>query len=213
MPVNAAYRCAVGFGYCGQQMFNIFGYQQQDGNTTGDTDMNQLGKAIDTVLVPSLATLWCDSLSYGFVEIRRVTAVGAPIDGIDFELTPGFGTVEEPGVPPSVGVVIRRRTPFLGRKYRGRIFIAGLPQTYETAGRLIGTSPNSVAIAAAVAVIISGTIVSGDSGAPTFRPVLLARDALVVGGDNPGWRVTPVTTAVADPILRSQRRREVGVGI
>jgi len=211
MPVNAAYRCALNAGLDGSQMVNVFGYQQTSGNSTGDTDMTQLGKAFESVVLSSMVTCWADQVSYGFLEIRRVAPVGGPISGIDYAFTPGTGTVEEPAVPPSVSVVIRRKTEFLGRKYRGRIYLFGCPQTYQTNGALIAGA-GGVDIFQALATILQGTIVSGDAGAPTFRPVLLARDASITVGDNPGWRVTPIVSTLLDTILRSQRRREVGVG-
>jgi len=212
MPVNAAYRCALIAGLDGQTMVNVFGYQQTSGNTTGDSDMTQLGKAFEGVVLTSLVTCWADQVSYGTLEIRRVAPAGGPISGIDYVPTPGTGTIEEPAVPPSVAVVIRRRTEFLGRKYRGRIYHFGLPLSFCANGQVNLLSPGMTEMTA-LATILEGTIVSGDAGAPTFRPVLLAKDASIVVGDNPGWRVTPLVTTQVDRILRSQRRREVGVGV
>jgi len=211
MPVNAAYRVAVTGGLFSQLVVNTFGYQQMDGNTTGDSDMTQLGKAIDAVIVPNLYTVQGDLMIYAFAEIRRVAPAGGPIDGLDFTLTPGNGAIEEPPLPPSCAVVIRRKTSFLGRKYRGRIYIPGVAQTL-TANGVVLAGAGGMNQMNALALILQGTIVSGDTGGPTWRPVLLARDASVTGGDNPGWRVNPVTLCQADNKLRSQRRREIGVG-
>jgi hypothetical protein len=212
MPVNKAYRCAELCGLDGQTMINVFGYQQMSGNSSGDTDQVQLGKAFENVILAAQVNTWADQVSYGFLEIRELALPGDPIVGIDYAFTPGTGTVEEPSVPPAVAVVIRRRTSFLGRKYRGRVYCFGCPQSMVVNGALLPTTGGHNQFAA-LATLMEGTIVSGDPGAPTFRPVLVAKDATVVGGDNPGWRVTPITSCVVDDTLRSQRRRQLGVGV
>jgi len=150
---------------------------------------------------------WMACLSPAFVVQRLQVAVeGRPeIPSEEVEIsTANTGLREDPSMPPSVAMVIRLRSYLGGRRGRGRKFIAGLEQTAHTAGQLNATLLGTTF--SAFAEKLDDVIPFGDTG--QLLPVIYSRNKT---GET-GVRATQVITAVCDKILRSQRRREIGVG-
>jgi hypothetical protein len=125
----------------------------------------------------------------------------------------GFGlitTIDEPGTgpapacPTAVAAVITKQTAFAGREYRGRTYVAGVPVQFETNSVLnAGATLTLQHIADAMA-----TPLQVNSQA-AFLPVVAGYYPKAVNT----WVWNNITTCVARNILRSQRRRQVGIGI
>jgi hypothetical protein len=108
---------------------------------------------------------------------------------------PGLNAV--PSTPSSVAAVITKRTPFAGPGFRGRSYFAGVPTTSETDSELNG-----------VGLIDFGNlgdalIADQTNGAYTWSPCLWNRTLNVA---------TFITGRTVQPVLRNQRRRQVGRG-
>jgi hypothetical protein len=130
------------------------------------------------------------------------------------------GTVEE----AFASAVIRWRTPQAGKSHRGRTYLGPLPVTWMTDGRL--------ATAAITNITAFGTSMNntyGGGGLPTrpYRLTVYSRpynngeyqyatrktgSLTVVTPPDYAGNSTNVTTFSLDPIIRVQRRRELGVG-
>jgi len=112
------------------------------------------------------------------------------------------GTVAGTSVPDTVALVIQRRGPLAGRRNRGRIYLAGMPITAyeETTGTWdILAYPGFQDIADSMTDVLSPV---GSTGVWT--------QAL--------WSVTAHTYVLIsgsgfDTVPRSQRKRELGVGV
>jgi hypothetical protein len=114
----------------------------------------------------------------------------------------GPGSIPGNALPTAVAAVIQKRTAFAGRRYRGRMYVPGIPASYEndsslsaegvTAMEQLANNLDQIFVATAAAVAF------------TFEPILLHRD--VQGG------YTLVTGHGVDSVLRTQRRRQVGKG-
>jgi len=103
--------------------------------------------------------------------------------------------------PPSVAMVITRRTATAGRSYRGRIFLPAVPVSYHEDGELTG--PALLALQAVADDLLTPITMTGPSVGLILRPIVWSKK-LQTGAD--------MTGATARLILRSQRRREIGVG-
>jgi hypothetical protein len=130
------------------------------------------------------------------------------------------GIVEE----AFAAAVVRWRTPQAGKSHRGRTYIGPIVQPWMTDGRL--------AAAGITAVTAFGTAMNnayGGGGLPTrpYRLTVYSRpynngeyqyatrktgSLTVVTPPDYAGNSTNVTTFSVDPILRVQRRRELGVG-
>jgi len=109
--------------------------------------------------------------------------------------------------PPQDAVVIRKRTAFAGRAYRGRIFIPGMAQGDVEAG-LVATVFKT---AFAGTDIINGFENGVNTGIAYGEALLRFIVAQTPPGGVPIKRATCVTAAL-DAYCRSQRRRQIGKG-
>lgn len=116
------------------------------------------------------------------------------------------GRLAAEALPAQCAVVMTLATLVKGRSYRGRIYLPGLPETYDTAGALTAT-----AIADITTIETNLLAVFGPAGSNANWQLCVVSRYL-----NKIKRATPVGTAVAslsfDTIVRTQRRRVLGVG-
>ena len=109
------------------------------------------------------------------------------------------GQVAEGALPSYVTACFRRMTALAGQRYRGRIFVPGIPTTFEADSEL--TQSGYDALTASIgAILVSHVTENGHQWVPCIT-------------NQPDHsRITFITHAVLDTVLRAQRRREVGVG-
>jgi hypothetical protein len=122
---------------------------------------------------------------------------GPPLFAVQSIIGNGIGDKTGEPLPTSSAVVIKKRTAFAGRKYRGRIFQAGI-STDDIANSAMKPTPLGVLVNGWGSYLSNKT-----NGAWTWKPIL--------------WHVstntgTDILTLASDGIVRVRRRREVGVG-
>lgn len=108
------------------------------------------------------------------------------------------GEVLQDSLPPSVAGVISRYTLLPGPGGRGRVFVPAVPETFNEEGRLSAAGVDAYEELAQIMQSVI-TPLAGN----TFEAVLWKRPNLAL----------PITDTVTQRVLRSQRRREIGVGI
>lgn len=207
MAVGDIFRLAHVGGYLGQSLVNVHHYRQTTANSSGMGEPESLARAFNLSIVPALALLLTDHVSWGAIEARTFNAPGVPITGYDLTLS-STGAIDNVGCPPTVAIVVRKKTGFLGRKYRGRSFFAGMPIADIDSGKI---APGKIADWQDFADTLATPITWSLGGSPTFTPVIAALDGSVIVAPV-GVRWNTVTSCLVDDILRSQRRREIGVG-
>lgn len=143
-----------------------------------------------------LSTEW----SWMAVEVKdpRTTQLWAS-DAVDVE---GAGTLAGSPLPPSVAVVVSRKSTFPGRRGRGRIYIPAVPESYHENGKLSD---------AGFAIYKAWSDVFHEATTDTILGVDVTKTPAVWSRLN--QTAYPVQAAITRKILRSQRRREIGVGI
>lgn len=212
--VGDVYKAGIVSNLFSQEVVNVLHYRQASANGTIEDSRTQLAKAIwSNIVLGALKPLVCNTLHFERIDIRDVIAPPGTVGGIDWYPDPNSqaGSVTTTCCPPTVAVVIRKRTTLLGRAYRGRAFFAGIPIGSTSLGLL--SEAAQAAWEADLTSALAVTINSGETGGPDFAPVLVGALRAVQPGPITSYRVTPIVSADLDPVLRVQRRREIGVGV
>lgn len=134
------------------------------------------------------------------VRVVQVRTLVAPITGADFTVTTGTGTrTGSDYLPRQVACVVSWRTAFLGRPYRGRVYLPPMLEADQNDGFLtVGYQDDAAEYAQSLLDMNSATIGS-------------AAWELVVHSDTHGFD-TPVTSFQVRSLLGGQNRRRQGRG-
>lgn len=182
----------------GQRTRNVFHYRYTgstslDGPTTLDALMDEFEAEILAGWFIVTSSEWmCDGVQCQLISPTRYRS--------RFKAIAQAGQVQGNSLPTTTCVVLRRTAILSGRRYQGRIYVAGVPTSSENDSQL------SAAVLANWTGLASNLKepLEGGTAVECFVPNL-ARTA-------PASGVTDVELTALDPILRIQRRREVGVG-
>jgi hypothetical protein len=199
MAVGDIYKLAFVYRLHGQTMVNTSHYLVTQDPSTGLAEVI-LADRFRLVVANAIATIQSSQVFNERVECQRV-GPGARLLRYDLTLL-GNGPQTTPPVPEAVAMVFRRRTQYAGRKYRGRIFVGGVAQAFfdTFSGRWFpGVESNTGAILLA----LKSTLTDPGSGM-TAVPVLYKNNSTAT---------QQILSTVMDPIPRSQRRRQLGVGV
>jgi len=211
MALNSVFKVAIVGTYFGQEIVLTSHYRQTLANTSVESDTDSLAVAVQEDVLPSLIQCCVFDMIFNRIEVRSLVPPGGVLLGTDLALTEdNVGTQDATGMPPSVAIVLRRRTAQLGRKYRGRQYLPATPLDWLQDG---GVDPTA---AAAQPLTYANTLKAvvqhtGVSGSPTFAPVIAALDGTAIT-PTPGVRNTLITSVEVDLVYRNQRRRQAGVG-
>jgi len=171
--------------------------------TTVDTGLSPVAQAtalaarVAAIVVPQLKSIQSAEYAHTRIIVQKIFPLPPRLPIINTTAL-GAGSVAGSSLPCADCAVITKRTIFAGRKYRGRIFVPGVPVTSELDSQL---SPAALTTWQAVADAINVALVQapGDTWAMTLWHKSTSTNDVV-------------TQLIARPILRSQRRRQVGRG-
>lgn len=204
--IGDIYEVNVNYAGPGGLAQNNFGFECVT-NVAGDAQAN-LGAAFQTALVKSASggLMYAMANSWQSTNLHVQDVKPGTLATYIRSYTAVVGRLAAESLPPQCCSVLSLRTALKGRSYRGRIYLPGLPETYDTAGALTATAVTDI-----------GTIITNLLG--VFGPA----------GTNGDWRlgvisrylnkvkravpvITQVTSASLDAYVMSQRRRVAGVG-
>jgi hypothetical protein len=188
---------------------------------TGLHFRNLTGGATPAGLATLLATGLALSLEEGIsadatIHQISVESVYPPTaESVEEPMSPlAVGDLPGESLPPQVAAVISLHTGLKGRRRRGRMYVSGLERGNANAGLLDGAQLAGLITFADYLIAQFGVGgANADYRAVVFSPEDL--DFVNKAGDpapRVGTLVTDVTTAIVDPVTRSQRRRQIGVG-
>jgi len=186
----------------GQKIENTFGFRLDGGFGTMEMTglMNDMLLWWTTELAPwlsadiSLRELVCTDLS---TITGPSVAQAAPVPNPDGGV--GFGSL-----PGNCALCVSFRTNLRGRSYRGRNFVAGLPETEVTG--------NTVATATVNGIQDAYQAIPASISSFPFEHTVISR--FTAGAPRVAGASTPVTSyVVVDPFVDSQRRRLTGRGL
>lgn len=183
----------------GQVMLNTFHFRSEQEVSTGLAELAALGQSLNTSLQTEQTLLQSSSVTYEASVVQMIDPVRYVAVLVDDELESN-GQVATAALPTTVSLVIRRRSIIASRSGRGRIFVGGIPIASVADSQLTALP---LAQANAYADLMPGSFAGGAGN--NYTAVIYDR----VNPENS----EEIATAVTDPILRVQRRREIGVGV
>jgi len=190
--------CQFVYEYNAQTFRNVFHFRKDTGSSIAD------GASFLQSLISYLDVTWWDNLRGNLsteLTLRNITAqVVAPFRYRLEKAAPTnpTGSLSVEATPPSSTVNVQRWAQRSGRKFQGRIYIPGLPRDSQLKGVLKDDPRDALATFAALIVL----------------PITIAGSQLNQYLNYTGVDVglQQVIGTAVDPILRSQRRREIGKG-
>lgn len=142
-----------------------------------------------------------------FMQTTRVSINPNALRFLRRDISTVVGSLPPPTLPPQVATVVRRRTLVPKRWGRGRIYLPAIPQASVNNGVIDGAV---YGVNLQDLVDAMNQPIVGGSPAMTFRPCLIRSGIFDIDG-NP--TSTDITSSDYDTTVRTQRRRELGVGV
>lgn len=203
MPAGDVVRLRTIGSLLGQNVqFGLHFRYQTTGASASDLAASWEANIMDLVKAATSA-----SCNYTTIMVADTDPNGA--ETAELTLTqPNPGGVAGDVLPPQCAAVISLRTGQKGRRRRGRFYVPGLVETYQQDGRLIGAQLTSLQ------ALAQGIInFYGDTGSETdYRACVWSPQNLEATPPRPGDLATILRTAQVDTVVRTQRRRSLGVG-
>lgn len=194
MSVGDIYRVTLSQTLHAQQVLNTLYYRETVNG--GASPATALALRVAQVVVPPLKAVQSNELSHLEVLAQKIWPQPVALPASDISAA-GAGGVASSSLPTSNAVVITKTTLFAGRKYRGRVFIGGVPVSAEDDSKLAAAVTASwVVFAQTLAAVLV-------SGGYTFVPIIYHKTT---------HTDDQIQNAIVRTILRVQRRREIGKG-
>lgn len=190
--------CQYSYKVDGQLCVNVFHYRARSAEPLFENDAANLLTDFDLKVAAIIAQAQSADITNGMLRIQPVF----PTRYVYLEFPEPNGGGGAAGMSVSgTSVVVRRRTDFASRSSRGRIYIGGIPKTSILASQV--TAAFIAANAAGLQNAMTASLVGGFGN--TYDPVIWSyadktHNEIIVSGN-------------LDPIIRYQRRREIGKGV
>lgn len=195
MAVNDIYRVTIQGTLHGSVINSVLHYRE--GASGGTNGQAILAGLIDAEFAANVLSVLSNEFAYTGTLCQKASDTTPPLATL-VSTSAGSGGVAQNSLPSGVSAVIKKKTALAGPRYRGRIFQAGIPATYELDSLVTGAG--QAALLAAWANMIG----PHSSGAYSFTMCLYDKAAALV---------SLVTQVGMDTPLRQQRRRQVGRGV
>jgi len=183
----------------GQRTRTTFNYVYNGGASAPDgaESLNALLNDFETAIGAQIRTLSSEEWEHEFTQGQVITPVRYRVQVVDVGVA---GLVEGACCPSGVCVLLRRYTQLSGSRFQGRIYLPGVPVANEEDSMIpIAKRDDYDTLRANMIATLEGVDASED-----FVPV--------VTPSAPSLPQDQVYGVALDPVLRYQRRREIGVG-
>lgn len=212
MATGDTYRVRIRGTMRGQRVEWGFYLEQMSG--TGGADV--LAPIVQAGVFPETAAATSAEVNWDAIVISDVRTVEqGGTESYHFALTqPNPGLIAGDALPSQDAVVVGLRTGRKGGRFRGRFYLPGVAESGTTAGRLTGAQLTAVqGLAQAL------TDAWGPGGSvPAYRLIVWSPPSPPFVPKPPpkvrtGELKTPVLATDLDEVIRTQRRRSIGVGL
>ena len=201
IPVNDVLLLELRQSLFGQKIENTFGFRLDGGWSPA-----QLATLMNNMLLwwnAELAPFLSEDISLREIVATDLSSATGPVVTQAAPVPNPTGDATIGSLPGSCALCVSFRTNSRGRSFRGRNYVAGLPETNVTGNTVAAATVNGIQTA-------YQEILIGGVAAP-FEWVVISR--FTAGAPRVAGIGTPITTAVVvDPFIDSQRRRLTGRG-
>jgi len=196
MAVGDMYRVVINQTLHGQVINNVLHYRKTEEGFI-DGGALALAQRVDAVIVVAMKVQQSSELAHVNVLAQRIRPT-PPLVPVLVNTNNGAGSVAGGSLPAADTVVITKRTPYAGRKFRGRVYVAGVPVTHEDNSTIAVAQLNNWQVLANTFAV---NLTLDDD---TWTPVVYHRS---------NFTHDVIVAAQVRNILRSQRRRQIGKGV
>lgn len=166
------------------------------------SNIGHLASGFDAALVAKMMAVESSYMTYLYTQVFMIAGSNPGIGGYSYDSAGVTGTTLGTDGTIERAVIIQKRTPFVGRKFRGRNF---WPAPCLEAGSLDGeyiggTSPDAAAMVSLKNQVLA---VVTPSGLSTYEPCIFHRATSTY---------TALTSVAFSPHIGIQRRRRQGMG-
>lgn len=208
MALNSVYRVRTRGTFRGQRV--EFGVHVQ--NVTTARPPEDLAASWAATAVPLIKAAISSAVNLDEIVVSDTDRDGD--ESVELPLTqPNPGALAGDALPNQNAVVIGWRTGLKGRRRRGRMYLPGITESGNTDGVLVGSQLT------AVQALAQGLVNAyGAGGTETsWRMVVYSPPTPPFKAPTPppvhtDTLITPITTHDIDEVIRTQRRRSIGVG-
>lgn len=179
---------------------------------TATADASDLAASWVATIMPLVIAATGIECNWEMITVADTSPTGS--ESVNLGLTqPNPGTVIGDALPPQNAIVVGLRTGVKGGRRRGRFYLPGVTENYQDDGRLMGAQ-----LTAAQALAQGLINAYGPSGSePDYELVVYSPEVLEFPPPKPkkprpGRLISLVQTAQVDSVIRTQRRRSIGVG-
>jgi len=195
MAIGDIYKVVMEGRLHGQTILNTLHYAVSIAGAGNEP--SALTGLVETEIVVPLKIFWSMEYEYRRTVAQKINPLPVAAAYASNALA-GFGGVAEDSLPTSVAATITKKTALAGQKYRGRIYVAGIPLSYEEESEL------TAAAQSVLQDVASQMALSLDDGTFQFVPLI--------------WHTADstfnyLTECEARVPLHNQRRRQVGKGV
>jgi hypothetical protein len=180
-------------------------------NTTSATAADLAASWAATV-IPMVKAASVSDCNWDRLTVSDTDPNGA--ESYDLPLTqPNPGDILGDPLPPQDAAVISLRTGVKGGRRRGRFYFPGITETTNQDGRMQGTQLTAIqALANGLINAYGPSGTENDYRLVVYSPEVLTFKPPRTPKPRPGTIITNVTSYTVDPVIRTQRRRSIGVG-
>lgn len=192
----------------GQETNNVLHFMCT--TASSDTELHLIKKLIDCI-VTHLLPAWSNKWTLDTVVWKRVSPTLSP-DFITVPDVAAIGALSTDSLPTFNAALISIRTAQGGRSKRGRMFLAGIPESATTGSRFDLTNATWLAIIAFVACVVSAFIENEPIGSDQFKLGVYSRK---LGGSTFPYNAVGFTPAIslgAVALVATMRSRKIGHG-
>jgi len=231
MSTNDVYELATRASLFGQEIVTVFHLQANGGFVPTQAQAQTLADSVKELFRPAqtqqlayttwtLRQVWGAGVTYN--TSRPIRVGGRVYEGAHSGTLPGGNNTATP-LPASTAVVVKWKTGLVGRRNRGRTYLAGLcSDALQTSGAILASAASAIKGYVDTWEAVygqGGTDVNWDHVLWSFRYASGWRAALAhphhleyVGPISSQNEANPITSWEVSTVWRSRRRREVGVG-
>lgn len=188
----------------GQQIRNVLHFRLKSfagaGTPTLEDSQGALGNRLDAIWT-GLRAIVSSQFTMNAILVQRIKPLPRAA-GVLTTPTDPVGADTGVSVPSSVSGNIKFQTQFAGKRYRGRMYIAGIAEDR--------IEDSEVDAATSLIMDVAGDAIAGDSTPISYNGWDFVFTHVIYHKVDTSY--TETTGASVDPVARNQRRRQVGKG-